>query len=386
MRADLAVIADQFTPRLKAAQSAFGEALAMGGEALAARVDAAQTSWLVATPVEPLGVYPVELIGEYSLTASDGSQILPDRHAGDPAHLVNIGLVDFIYGPEPGFSRQSLPSLYWLPDDTYPMYGGQRIEADGRVVSAKRFAAECDALARRCGSVDAVMMDGTLIMWWLDPDPQRLAGYPPGDIKRDTLDSVCALLKLAVETPTLVSSYLSDPRTTDVVSMLKVVLCTEDPVDCDHCPYKAGVKVWQSELDPGPLAPPAKPCDEADPVTDAALFSRILEPGQRSSRFSSAASVIGAYPCGIDFVYMNTGVEIARLEFPSTMSPEALNRLVGIVADQNRRGGGYPVAVAEAHEAAVVRAEDRRAVLELLRSGLVGHTSAKLARKMQGIV
>jgi hypothetical protein len=121
-------------------------------------------------------------------------------------------------------------------------------------------------------------------------------------------------------------------------------------------------------------------------LPDAVVLERLLEPGQRSPRFRSAATVTAAYDEPIDFVYLHAGAEIARIEIPAWVDPVGLDRLCAMVLDQCRKGLGYPVALAESHEQAVVRGPDRRAFLDLVRRGGGGVPSAKLARKRTGVL
>jgi hypothetical protein len=396
MGAGLAALSQETAPRLAQALVAWERAGTLG-PALRDRIASAKTSWLVAEPLEELGAYDVEQVSDYRVVASDGSQILPDRHDHLPCFLINVGLVDISYVE--GTARlTTTPTVSWSPEEVYPLVGGSRQEADGRVVGARRFAAECDALreaiavtpGQRGGAVDTIaLMDGTLLLWWLEPEPDRLRGLAPHDVKTATFNALNEFLGEALTVGALVGGYLSAPRTNDVVSMLKVVLCTEDPVDCDRCPYDSGKKAWRAQLEiagASLLPVPSKPCEEANPVTDASLFRSLLEPGQRSSRFRSHAKVARAYDAPVDFVYLHVGDEISRLEFPAWTTPPALERLVGAVVDQCAKGMGYPVAIAEAHEQAIVRANDRRSFLELARRNGVSRPSAKLARKRMGVL
>jgi hypothetical protein len=389
--AGMAALAQETAPRLAQALTAWERASAMGPD-LRDRVARARTSWLVAEPLEPLGAYDVEPIEDYRAVAADGSQIMPDRHERLSCFLVNVGLVDISY-VEGTASLQTKPEIAWAPDDVYPLVGGVRQEADGRVVGARRFAAECSALTEAFGrATDAPvigLVDGTLLLWWLEPDPDRLRGLASHDVKTRTFAAFEALTASARDTGAFVAGYLSSPRTTDVVSMLKVVLCTEDPVDCDRCPYDAGTKAWRAQLEiagASVLPVPSKPCEEANPVSDAALFWSLLKEGQRSARFRSHAKVSGAYAAPIDFVYLHSRREIARLEFPAWVTPDGLETLTGAVHDQCDKGFGYPVALAEAHEQAVVRAADRRAFIDLARRQGIGGPTAKLARKHRSVL
>jgi hypothetical protein len=389
MGAGMAALAQETAPRLAQALIAWERAAAMG-PALRDRVERAKTSWLVAEPLEPLGSLEVEPVTGYRVVASDGSQILPERHDHLSCFLTNVGVVDISY-KDATARLTTVPQVAWAPEDVYPLFGGGRQEADGRVVAARRFAGECDGLAHAISTGDPAiaLMDGTLLLWWLEPEPDRLRRLSPDDVKTRTFEALASFFETARACDALVGAYLSSPRTRDVVSMLKVVLCTEDPVDCDRCPYDARTKNWHAQLEitgASLLPVPSKPCEEADPVTDASLFWSLLNEGQRSPRFRSHAKVASAYEAPIDFVYLHTGAEISRLEFPAWTTPSGLETLCGAIADQCAKGMGYPVALAEAHEQAVVRAGDRRAFLELARRQGVSRPSAKLARKRMGVL
>lgn len=390
MRAGLVSLAEELEPRLRTTADAWAEARELG-PALRDRVARAKTSWLVADPLESLEAYPVDAVGEYRVVAADGSQIYPDRHER-PSYLVNVGTCDIDY--RTGSARLgSSPTLHWAPEDLYPLWGGVRQEADARVVGARRFLAECEALfealADETDGPTLAAVDGTLLLWWLEPDPDRLLKLEPADLKSRVLDALEGFLARARDRGALPCGYLSSPRTTDVVSMLKVVLCTEEPVDCDRCPYEAGEKAWtpRSGTRPLPVLPtPTKPCEEAHPIADAALFERLLDPGHRSPRFRSAAQVAAAYEAPVDFVYLHTGAEIARVEVPAWVTPEGLDALCGCLLDGCVKGLGYPVALSEAHEQAVVRAGERRAFAELVARGDVSRVSAKLQRKRSSVL
>jgi hypothetical protein len=166
MREGLAALANERAPRLQEAMGAWTDASQMGTE-LRERVARAQTSWLVAEPVEPLGSYAVGDTGPYRVVAADGSQILPDHHELSGCYLVNVGTCEIDYRTADARLR-SAPTLHWTPDDLYPLVGGERQEADGRIVGARRFAAECEALSDEeayCGGFDPsqVQPDGSYL-------------------------------------------------------------------------------------------------------------------------------------------------------------------------------------------------------------------------------
>jgi hypothetical protein len=75
----------------------------------------------------------------------------------------------------------------------------------------------------------------------------------------------------------------------------------------------------------------------------------------------------------IDFFYLNVDQEIARIEIPAWVGrdPALVDRVHAICFDQACKGRGYPVALAEAHEQAIVRGADREAFLNCLRRSFV---------------
>jgi NurA-like 5'-3' nuclease len=93
------------------------------------------------------------------------------------------------------------------------------------------------------------------------------------------------------------------------------------------------------------------------------MFSRLLAPGERSAVFSSTSSVVQGYyrEQAVAFYYLNTGDEIARMEIPAWVArDEALLSLShSLVLDQCHKGLGYPVAIMEAHEQAVIGGTER---------------------------
>jgi len=94
------------------------------------------------------------------------------------------------------------------------------------------------------------------------------------------------------------------------------------------------------------------------------------------------------------FCYVNVGTEIARIEFPAWVAEDSnlLDQSLGIMLTQVSKGYGYPVAIAEAHNQAVVRSGDRArffALLErqMLRTGLQNvEISYKEARKRDSVI
>jgi hypothetical protein len=346
------------------------------------KVAAAKTSWLLARPHEPPAEYPLPGLGppSWRVVATDGSQIEVSRHEIAPCFLVNVGEVVIDYGDQPAARLGSTPSLYFDPSDLYPIYGDEERAADGAIVAAVRDTHELNRLADLVREADrpaVALVDGTLILWRDETNPRGLAALAPEDLKRRRLDAMLGLFEAGRAAGIPVVGYVSSPGGSDVVNTLKVMLCPEHPVDCDRCPF--------TPKDMRPSAVPDKPCDPVGRVTDAMLFRRMISVSDRTPLFWSSAPVLEAYgQHQIAFCYLHAGDEVARLELPAYVatSRELTDLAHWAAADQSRRGYGYPVALAEAHEQAIVRWADRDAFFRLVTKRMVseGHRVA-LSRK-----
>jgi hypothetical protein len=155
-----------------------------------------------------------------------------------------------------------------------------------------------------------------------------------------------------------------------VVNTLRVALCPHDVIDSDKLCGECK----------------SRECEAVAGVQDREIFSSTLAQGERSALFSSQSKIVKDHYGGhwVNFFYLRTDGEIARVEIPQWVAQDKdlLNLTHGLVLDQCRRGQGYPVALSEAHEQAVVTGADRESFWQLVESLLIGEhlptpTSAK---------
>lgn len=336
------------------------------------RLLSARTSWLVAHPVgsgpsgadTPPGARfpPPSLPPAHAVVATDGSQIAPDRHDGLAAcYLLNVGEVTLYYGASRRPRLHSRAEVVLLDSDDEE---AERAAIAG--LAARRFACEMAALgelAVQTASADlptVALTDGSLIAWALDDAEDE------NPVKREALAALLRVLDAGRAAGVPVVGYVSGPGSRDIVNALRIALCPENPVDCRRCPH----------------AKEALPCAPVRHATDAALYARLLSPGERSPVFSARGQATGFSRVLLQygeenwphFFYLHVGAEIARIEFPAWVAddPELVDRVHAVCLDQARKGRGYPVALAEAHEQAVVRGADRQAFLNLLGRALIG--------------
>ena len=86
----------------------------------------------------------------------------------------------------------------------------------------------------------------------------------------------------------------------------------------------------------------------------------------------------------VHFYYLNAGEEIARVEVPQWVAQDETLLALGhsLILDQCKRGQGYPVAISEAHEQAVIHTGDRQIFKDMVsrtleQRGLTAYTSEK---------
>ena len=141
------------------------------------------------------------------------------------------------------------------------------------------------------------------------------------------------------------------------MNTLKVALCPRETVDSDKC-----------------FECKTRECDFVAGVRDRELFTALLAPGERSALFISPSKIQKRYGKNlVHFFYLILDEEIARSEIPQWVAQDEkrLNLVHTLVLDQCRRGQGYPVALGEAHEKAVITGADRDNFWQMVESSLI---------------
>jgi hypothetical protein len=340
------------------------------------KIKASRTTWLVADIVEGLNrrCPPPPAPADFTVLATDGSHIDVDRHHATRCYLINTGSVLLRYGSQPDAILTSSPRLYSDDKDLVitPPGGGREQPVEGTILGIKRSVEECSRLDELAAGLDdntpaLALLDGTLILWGLEAYPDFVTEKLLND---GLLKCLNGMKKLNEKRQLALASYISFPRSTDVVNVLRVAVCPNDLPDCDkQCPPEKG-----------------RDCEGLAGVRDRDLFINLLDSGERSALFISPSKIVREHygEHRIYFFYLRVDDEIARIEIPQWVAENEalLNITHTLVLDQCRRGQGYPVALAEAHEQAVVTGVDRESFWELVEATLVeerlpGAVSAK---------
>lgn len=303
---------------------------------------------------------------DYSVLATDGSRIDIDDELPVKCALLNISKVLLNYGLTPD-AKLSNESQFFTEDDylffTNPLSTRSQI-LDRPLLSLKSSVEEMVALAELAENSNSkvptlALVDGSLILWG-----QTIQAYPDYIsqilITETFLPALDRIKNITLSHPLILAGYISLPASTGVADGLRLSICPYEPVSCDyHC---------------GHLERGKRECDSIGGFLDRDLFSHFLQPGQRSDLFVSTSSIVREYyrDHGISFYYLNTGEEIARIEVPKWVAEneDLLNLSHSLILDQCQKGLGYPVAIMEAHEQAVISQHDRELFRQMIEETL----------------
>ena len=342
-------------------------------EALEEKRALSRATFLIASLKGSLvGRYPSPALpSDYTVLAVDGSHIDVDRHLAVECYLINIGRVRIQYGRSPEALLESEPRLYTGEDSLHILEpeGNRTQSLEGPLLGAMRAVEELQALVDLAKESDPeiptlALIDGSLILWGLGgqvyPDFVRRVLLEEG-----FLPALAELREMASKRPLALASYVSLPRSADVVNALRL--------DGRQCPYEAA----NCDMHCGKLRLGQRPCDGVSGVMDRDVFGSLLDEGERSDGFVSTSSIVERYygEHRVHFFYLNVGSEMARVEVPEWVAEDRglLELTHALLVDQCSKGHGYPVAISEAHEQAVVTMGDREEFRLMVEDALQGH-------------
>ena len=336
-----------------------------------------------ATPMEPLHTC-IDIVvppKTHTVIATDGSQIAPNHHEIAYCYLLNIGRVVLHYGQNKHPFLDSLPEIFYRPEDLYmsrqwgirteewmsyrrtaseavmlselAIAATQRVEGDkeirGQGDEVEEISTSSTATAQRIPTL--AMVDGSLIYWFLD--------QLPFDAKEHILPPILDSWKNLRDAGIPLMGYLSASRSIEAMNFFRLSACPHKAPDCiSFCPNQME-KI---------------PCKVFEGLRDSTLWSTQLKPGQRSPLWRSNSRILDLYEDQqIYFCYVHVGTEIARIEVPEWVAKntEMFDESLGLMLAQVYKGYGYPVALAEAHNQAVVRGGDRSRFFGLLERQMI---------------
>ena len=140
------------------------------------------------------------------------------------------------------------------------------------------------------------------------------------------------------------ASYISSSKSKELINLIRLQLCDFDE---NNEAYK-----------------------KVDHLVDTHIASFFLNPFERTTVFQNHSTISASYPDLIKpyFFYLHNGDEIGRVEIPAWIAQDnqKVDLVAQIILDQCKKGYGYPVAIAEAHEQAVIKGPDREFFYQLV--------------------
>ena len=316
-----------------------------------------------------------------TIIATDGSQIMPDRHAAYLYYLINSGVIVYSHGDGQAPHVHTSPQIFYpnVEDDVTEDEPG----FDQSQVTIARDRAEIETLAH---FADAYRSAPGRALALLD---QRLLYWPMVG-ERGSAEPIVAHWTKAMldihKTGALLAGYIDRPGKRSVVTMLQTLL---DEPDMD----------WKA-LGKRPVG---------NELTDAGLYATLLGPGDRSPIFADISPANKRFAeespdIEVCFFYLNAGSSniiieddldplgearaIARVDIPRWVAEDkaAVAAVHGLIYDQCRIQRNYPYVLTRADELAVVGRDDETNLgvmidLAMQRAGVSGSQTAKQSGK-----
>ncbi|MEI7555410.1 DNA double-strand break repair nuclease NurA [Candidatus Chlorohelix sp.] len=289
----------------------------------------------------------------YCVVATDSSPIPPDRHNGT-AHfyVINIGRVMLRYGEKPTANLDSL-TFFETEDSTNEEREYTKASLLDTEAALKELEAAYELAIKH--QADLVFRDGPLTLW----RSINLRSKEGTELR----NRYYSLLDQFDKAQIPIVGYISNTHSNAVVETLRAAM-REDG--------KSG-RAFSG-------------------VQDRMLFQNSLKPDTRGPIFASTLGEpkeLREFIDRIYFTYMLTKYEMVRIEFPQwlALDTEKLASTLSLVLRQIELGQGYPVALMEAHEQAVLRGDDRELLRLLLENqGLLLNESEKgRSKRLRGV-
>lgn len=313
----------------------------------------------------------------YTLIATDGSQIYPDRHSFATYYLLNTGAIVLRAGTGQAPTVNSIPEIFFKDTDLYDEEGRARAP---EYISAQRNRREIQTLADLAEaertalggdlSVPIVcIIDGPLLPW-MRPDPDH------ADTINQEIEFFAAQMARLRHASAIPVGYVDRPDSAYVLRILELI---DLPIE----------NITRETLRQGRFIQ----------LTDRVLFDG-LAPNERTGLFEPNSDANDRYRVRsggdrIAFVYANMArpergkdSAIARIEVPGWIASKPAELDIAQAAIYvNCEPTSYPYVLARAHELAVVGQAEKGDLEQmlfqtLLRNGLMPEVSFKAANKL----
>lgn len=312
----------------------------------------------------------------YVLIATDGSQIMPDRHKAVQYAVIQVASTCIVYGqpanpialPDAVKGSHRKPLQFLSEDQLYDDNG--ELVSPGEI-STERDLEEIELLAEQCehfcdaGLQPVAVADGSLVPFsllnelFLRNSPHR-AG--------EQLDRVVKALNRIRDCGAIVTGYIDRPNSNAVARACALAEVQPDAVSGEPALRET---VRKAELN-------------LRGILDRHVLDQVLPPSHRTALFEPSWLVndpqyLGRFGHTMRCCYLNvssaTGPArtiIARLEMPAWCSnAENIGITTAVLGRHARMGGGYPLCLKAAHEEAVLSHTEEKEIDLAIERGLI---------------
>lgn len=309
----------------------------------------------------------------YALIATDGSQILPDRHKPFQFAYVQAGCACVIYGSADqslGKTLSQLKRSRFIPEaELYDEQTGELRPPSE--ISNQRDALEIALLAEACqmasaaGYTPIAVADGSIVPFAL------LGGRNVRQLATKLLPPVTHALDAINASGALVCGYIDRPNSNAIARACAL----------DGEPF-GQVTDGLLRANDGRIAG----------IVDRHLMEMALKPSRRTALFDpnwEVNDLLGVHTmraCYVNFgIGAGIGSVVGRIEAPQWCASQ-MGVLAAVLQRHANMGEGYPLILKAAHQESVVGKDDARDIesaiqQELLRRGIVPRGSYKQAAK-----
>lgn len=277
--------------------------------------------------------YRVEPIKKYTAISVDGSQIYPDRHQGVACFLINIGTIVLHYAThQPPVLLETQPYIFSGQEFSQQEFNTELVNCKRQELELKNGYEKAKAVIKQLppNTPALLLYDGSLIFWHLEAKETNL--------REQFLSTYLASLQQLFQEKIITASYISMPKSRELINLIRLYLCNFDTTN-------------KEAFEP------------MERIVDTAIAYHTLDPYERTIVFQNNSNISDYYPDHLrpHFFYLHVGTEIGRVEIPAWIAQDEtkVNLVAQVVLDQCKKGRGYPVVLAEAHEQAVVKGPDR---------------------------
>ncbi len=291
------------------------------------------------------GIAPGEPPDRATIVATDGSQIVPDRHAPFLYYLINVGIITYFHGSGRAPEVESLPTLEYPRGPNSDMDDAFHLSSN--LVSMQRDEKEIAALAKKVAKLSS---EPGPVLGILD---QRLLYWPIGNNTGTQGDRVVIEWQKSMrkinEAGGWLAGFIDRPGKRSVLTMLHTLDLENSGRELSDL-YR-----FDADLFAG--------------LTDTELFDALLNPGERSVIFVDISQHNNTFASRdpdneVCFYYLKTGLgngQLARVDIPIWVARDksVLGDVHALLVDQCRILGNYPYVITRADEIAVVGRRDQ---------------------------